>query len=334
MKILIIESCEKKINSDYSNTSIVHVRNSLIISDILGADLITHETDIPKFIDNKYDYIICMYASPYMKWKKYIKILEKNMNAKLIWLVNDHDLEDNILLRQAILYQDRKYSVICNNPQEGYRHWILGKNILDKKLKDFICGWTTINLNVLIFTTEKRVLINDGLFNYVKKGLVYYGTFRKYRTVDILKYNGLEYTISTSKKNQIKYLNSGIKSNLIGRLDWTKGKETLVNFKYSIYFEDLHTHTNYAYMANRYYECLMCGVLMFFDDTCIETIKKSNYKVPEYLIVSGKKDLEAKIKAINLGSDLYRSLLTDQESNFEAIIEEKRTVVKSLKELL
>ena len=31
-KTLIIESCEKRINEDFSNTSIVHVRNSMILA--------------------------------------------------------------------------------------------------------------------------------------------------------------------------------------------------------------------------------------------------------------------------------------------------------------
>ncbi|GAG07563.1 unnamed protein product, partial [marine sediment metagenome] len=70
MNILIIESCEKGIKADFSNTSIVHVRNSLIIADILKADLVTHESHIDWAMGKDYDSIICAYASPYMKWKK------------------------------------------------------------------------------------------------------------------------------------------------------------------------------------------------------------------------------------------------------------------------
>ena len=124
---LIIESCEKANNLD--STSIVHVRNSLIISDAIGADFISHESQVNGHAGEKYDNIICMYASHYMKWRKYFPIIENNPDANLYWLVNDHDLEDNTLLRKAITELGRSYDMVCNNPRSGYRHWILNKNI-------------------------------------------------------------------------------------------------------------------------------------------------------------------------------------------------------------
>jgi hypothetical protein len=52
MKILIIESCEKIIKEE-SIGSIVHVRNSVIIQNILQCDLISHESQIQKVVENK-----------------------------------------------------------------------------------------------------------------------------------------------------------------------------------------------------------------------------------------------------------------------------------------
>jgi hypothetical protein len=330
-KVLIIESCEKKINSDYSNTSIVHVRNSLIISDILKADLITHESQISRYANNKYDFIICMYASPYMKYKQYFELLKNNMSAKLFWLVNDHDLEDNILLRNAVLSLDKTYDMICNNPRTSYRHWILGKKLKDRKLNDFIINWHTLNLNTLIFNAKKREFRNDTLFSHKKEKIIYYGTFRKYRILDMLDYNGLDYTISTSKKNQHKYKASGIEAKFIDRLKWDKNNETLFHFKYSIYFEDVHTHNNFAFMANRYYECIMCDVLMFFDYRCINTIDKSKYNIPKYLIVKNAKEMKLKVNELNHNDGLYNDLLNEQNGNTKLILNEKSTVENNLK---
>ncbi|GAG20648.1 unnamed protein product, partial [marine sediment metagenome] len=256
---------------------------------------------------------------------KYFKLLEKNKDAKLFWLVNDHDLEDNILLRQALLKQGRSYDMICNNPREGYRHWILGKNINGGKLNSFIDNWNTINLNVLIFNRQEKKKLKR-LFDLKREGVVYFGTFRKHRATDMLDYNGLDYVISTSKKNQSKYRAAGIEATFIEKLKWDIGDENLCNFKYSIYFEDTHTHSNYAYMANRYYECLMCGVLMFFDGRCVDTISKSKYHVPNYLIVNKGKDLAEKISRLNEDQSLYKQLLAEQESNFDAIEKEKQEV--------
>jgi hypothetical protein len=333
-KILIIESCEKKINRDYSNSSIVHVRNSLIITDVLGADLITHESEIPLYENEDYDVIIVMYASHYTKWKKYISFLESNPEAKLFWLVNDHDLEDNVLLRKAIIELGRNYDMICNNPREGYRHWILGKKVLDKKLNDFIINWNTINLNTLIFTDEKRQFIQDTFFEKKKEGIIYFGTYRKYRSKDMLDYNDCDYTISTSKKNQIKYQRDGIDAKFINRLSWEKGKEDLFNFKYSIYFEDIHTHDNYAFMANRYYECLMTNVIMFFDHRCKATIEKSGYTIPKFLIVENGAELEAKVELLNDDPIAYNEALEIQRSNFPKIMSEKKEVIEKLIEIV
>ena len=336
-RILIIESCEKKINRDYSNTSIVHVRNSLIIADILKADLITHESEIEPHTGKKYDHIICMYASPYMKYKKYIGLLEDNLAARFYWLVNDHDLEDNILLRNMVKKHGIKYDMICNNARGSYRSWILNKKVADGVLNDYIENWYHINLNVLIFNESARkeqvFFEQDCLFPTERRGTIYYGTFRKWRSDDLREYNVLNYWLSTSEKNKVKYQQAGIQpEHFIQRLDWTKGKETLAKFRYSFYVEDQHTHTNFAFMANRYYECLMCGVLMFFDYRCKETIEKSGYDVPSFLIGTPE-EIAKTIESFEKEPVARQRYLKLQEDNIPLILQEKTEVIEELKNI-
>ena len=330
-KTLIIESCEKRINEDFSNTSIVHVRNSMIIAKEVGCDLVSHDSQID--MNKIYDNIICAYASPYMKYKKYLPILLSNPNAKMYWMVNDHDLEDNILLRNWVLETNKQYNVICNNPRSGYRHWILAKNINNKKLNDYINNWYTINLNCLVFNQLANVAPSNDLFARKKSGCIYFGTFRKHRSEDMLRYNGADYTISTSTKNQIKYKDANISANFIDKIGWRIGNEDLANYKYSIYFEDKHTHDNYAFMANRYYECLMCNVLMFFDYKCSLVMERSGYKIAPSMIVKNGSDLNDTIKELDNDSVTFQYLLEIQRSNIPLIIKERSEVLLTLKNI-
>lgn len=339
MSVLMIESCEKVLNKGIVNTSIVHVRNSMLLRDELGWDLIGHESEIPLVDGKKYDEIICMYSSPYQKYNAYLNVLLDNPEAKMFWLVNDHDLEDNILLRKWLTVEKKPYHMICNNPREGYRHWILGKNILEKKLNDWIDEWYTVNLNALVF--DEKVF--QSIPTRAKRRCIYYGTFRKHRIKDLLKFNGLDYVISSSQKNFDKFVTSGVRANRTRRLHWGPrttglfgGRETLLSdFKYSLYVEDDHTHTNYAFMANRFYECVMYKTLLFFHDRCDLVVRHSGYTIDPYLVVEDGKQLQDRIDKLEKNGDKYNELLNGQSMNVGTILKHRTEalvqIVKAVK---
>jgi len=326
LQVLIIESCEKK-NIDKSS-SIVHVRNSLLIKEKLGFDFISHESEIKNVISNKYDVIICAYSSPYMRYKQYIDVLLANPNAKIIWLVNDHDVEDNILLRNWVKITNNQFHMICNNPRSGYRHWILNKNINEKKLNDWINEWHTINLNCLIFEESKY----DETKNFHdKEGIVYYGTHRKHRIFDMIRYNGAGYALSSSKKNHEKFKNSGIEAQFIEKMLWEEKDSDmfepvglrLKDYLITLYFEDNHTHTNYAFMANRFYESLMCNTLIIYDESCNETIKKSGFNIHPMQIVQNSKELINISEQLSSDKNMYQMFLKIQQSNVIKVLKEQ-----------
>lgn len=336
MNILIIESCEKKYDG-LKNTSIVHVRNSLIIQEFLGCDLLSHISEIPLYENKKYDVIICMYASPYMKYDAYLPLLLQNSDAKMFWLVNDHDLEDNILLRKWSHQTGKQYHVICNNPREGYRGWILRKKSADRLLNDWIDQWYTLNLNTLIFDINT---FKDPLPE--KEGIVYYGTFRKNRLNDLRDYNGLRYDLSASKKNHKKFQDAGIEAKFVDKLDWQESENLLVraltkrlcDYKYSLYIEDVHTHENYAFMANRFYECLMHKTILFYDYRCYATIKKSGYEISSYQIVHNSDDMSQTIEFLENTPDVYNQILETQNSNVIKVMEERNTVLTTIRDTI
>lgn len=328
MNILIIESTSKRkpLLEDYSDTSIVHCRNSLILKKALNADLLDGEYFLPEVLSKQYDVIICCYASPYMPHIPYRQVLQNNPNARYIWLVNDHDVEDNQLLRWGIQNMGLGYDMICNNPREGYRHWILGKNIANKKLNDFIGKWLTVNLNSLIMDEVSAVDPSQ------KNGIVYYGTYRKWRAKSFRRFLTDGVYLSASNKNWKKFQSIGCTCNFIPKLEWQKNNESLRWFKYSIYMEDEHTHTNYAFLANRFYEALMADAVMLFDAECSNTIAKCGYDIPAHLILNDEKikdGVVAYAKTID-----FDASLAHQKTFIAKAMDEKTNAIKQIKEFV
>ena len=328
MNILIIEATSKRkpLAEDYSDTSIVHCRNSIILKNALGADLLDGEYALPQVLEKQYDVIICCYASPYMPHVPYRAIFDKNPNARYIWLVNDHDVEDNQLLRWGVINKGISYDMICNNPREGYRHWILNKNIAGKKLNDFIGGWLTVNLNSLIMEDNLPPVANN------KDGVIYYGTYRKWREDAFKRFLTKGVTLSASNKNWKKFEAIGCDCNFIPKLEWPKGNEDLRNYKYSIYIEDIHTHKNYAFLANRFYEALMADVVILFDAECSNTIAKCGYALHEDTIID-KSKLKNGIADYTKTLD-FKKLLEYQRSFLHKAISEKKDAIKLIKDFI
>ena len=328
MNILIIEATSKRkpLAEDYSDTSIVHCRNSIILKNALGADLLDGEYALPEVLKKQYDVIVCCYASPYMPNIPYREVLKKNPNARYVWLVNDHDIEDNQLLRWGIVEMGLSYDMICNNPREGYRHWILNKKIKDGRLNQFIKQWLTVNLNSLIMRDPV------GVDLAAKDGVIYYGTYRKWRQESFEKYLKKGITLSASSKNWKKYQAIGCDCTYIPKLEWTKGNEDLRKYKYSIYIEDLHTHTNYAFLANRFYEALMADTVILFDSVCKNTIEKCGYDLSPNVIITPEKLEMGLTNYVNSLS--FENELAHQRKFIPQALAERQTAIDQIKNFL
>lgn len=249
----------------------VHCRNALELHRKLGVELIEGEEDAYK-LDQPWDNIICNYASFYMPWRAYFDKVMKS-DANLYWMINDHDVEDNILLRNILQATngERKYSVISNNTQQGFRQWILRKWIIkgEKRLEDCIQNWHTVNLNALTYEPIERTN-NTELFEHKA---MYWGSWRKWRLPYFKKYSHPSITFSTSPKNVKKLVSNGCVYNYVPPLKW--GKESLLaSANAALYIEDPHTHDNYAYPANRFYESLSYDLDILFDSSVVQTASR------------------------------------------------------------
>jgi hypothetical protein len=246
----------------------VHLRNALQLHRELGFELVECEDDAHKLAETDWDNIIVSYASFYVPWRAYFDHVMRS-RARLWWLVNDHDIEDSMLLR-AVLHETagrRRYSVISNNTRAGYRQWILRKWIFRDRLRlgDCIEDWHTVNLNALTYEDQRSA--DPVALELFHMPAIYWGSWRKWRLPYFEKYSDPRISFSTSGKNARKLHRLGCRYNFIPKLLW--GRSSQLHFaNATIYIEDPHTHSNYAFPANRFYEAISYGVDVYFDPTC------------------------------------------------------------------
>lgn len=220
------------------NPIAVSYRNAEIIADELGADILMYKHDKLKPV--KYDVIILTYTNRYTDYKTLEGII----------------LRDNP--RQYLL-QTEYEPVIAS-----YRH---NKSL--KRITNFDNQkWPSINTNLLIAR-------NPNLLHEKKYDCVYYSRFRANRLKYCVEYLQGDIYLSTHPKNHKHYYHAGCRPRVIKHLDWTKGRETLNQFRYSLYIEDEYTHNVFNNLANRWYEAGFCNNVVFFDYRCENTIRKS-----------------------------------------------------------
>ena len=274
MNIALIEIYPNK-KLDLSKAIDAHLRNSIIVSKYLKADLLCIEKDFKNALNKKYDILILGYASHYAPFQLINKLLKNNPNAKKIVLSNEYNIASSI-------GGFKPYELIAN-----YEKINTSKSVIKQYF---------LNLNYLLAKNSNE-LINK------KYDCIYYGTFRINRSEYFKKYLKEDIYLSTSPKNFKKYKHIGCSSKLLTKLSWVDTKETLNLFRYQLYIEDVNTHSNFNNLANRYYEAGFCNNVVFFDVNCRNTINKSelNYykeQVEDY-IVESYEDLQKKIKECN-----------------------------------
>lgn len=283
MKIVIFETVPPKIekNETIGRTD-AHYRNSKIISEILKADLFIFKSQYLKNIKNKYDVIILACNSIGLPYDLMSKIIENNKQAKLFYISNEYTNITGGFLNKY------KWEIIANYEI---------KNQIKFSLKNHL-----LNLN-LLFSRNPNSTIQK------KYDCIYYGTFRKNREIYFNRYLKKNVYLSTSGRgfggqaNFKFFKHIGCDFKAISKLSWDFKKETLNQFRYSLYIEDVYTHSVFNNLANRWYEAGFCNNVVFFDVNCWNTIRKSEIayfeeQIKDY-IVSSYDELIAKIEYCN-----------------------------------
>lgn len=265
MKVAIIE-----VVAISPNPIDAHVRNAIEIYNHLrkSGHQISFMANNTPTINEKFDVVIFSYASFYFEFKKYEKFVEINKDSHYVWITNEYDLGMNSFMRKKVKH------VIAN-----FRN-----NSIDK------FNNLVVNLNTLLFNgvNEKQI---------EKFDVCYYGTHRVGREKYFKKYLKNEMILSTSPKNHKFFKDMGCTCRFTGKFHWQKGQETLNQFKASLYIEDEYTHDVFNHLANRFYEALTTKTAVFFDKSCLDTIKKSNCFVDSFFIVDSYDELIEKMRS-------------------------------------
>jgi len=302
----------RKLIIDLTNTTSLensinaHTRNILEINKYLKFDIFpSGEKFLRLALKRKYEKIVFSYSSSRCPFFLINKLLDKNNDAKLYWVINDYKESP-----PSFLLNRKNVTVICNNKMSENRNF------------NFVHKWHLINLNSLI--------LNDDKPNFKKRKheIIYYGSYRINREKYFKEYLHSPVVISTSKKNIKKYKKIGCSSNIIDKLNW--GTNPLEKFNFSLCMEDVKSHKIYSHAPNRIYESIFSGCLPIIDINMKRNLEMTNLFIPDCLYVNNYNDMINKIEKIDR-QELSETLF---DKNIEIMREEKNAALKNIVEIL
>lgn len=279
-----------------NNPIAVSYRNAEILADELGADLLMYKDD--KLQNKEYDVIILPYFNRYTDYETLKKLVKQNQKRFL--------LRSEYEGVHAIFKAFNPYFEICN----------------------FERGQNFLNTNLLIARKPNELITK-------KYDCIYYSRYRADRMKYCKEYLQGNIYLSTHPKNHKHFYHAGCKPRLIKHIDWTPKKETLNLFRYSLYIEDVYTHSVFNNLANRWYEAGFCNNVVFFDVNCWNTIRKSEIgqyeeEIKDYIVSSHSELLEK----INYCNKNFEKHLTIQKSWRKDELLHKANMIQSLKDII
>jgi len=264
-----------------NNPTTAHTRNALRLAEITDLKLVSTIEECKELNRNDFNQFVIIGAAFYPKTAEIDQWIRNGEINRVVWINNEYQVSPNS--EYVRLFKDFPSLLISNIENKE-------SNKSAKSFNDFL----PINLNILLFDCKKRPV-------FKKYDLVYYGTYRSDRRLALQKYfNQSEYHLSSSQKNIRKFNQlAGCNAIFCDKLNWESEKETLNLFKYSLYLEDEFTHANFNYLANRFYEALMCNAVLIFDVSCRNTLEKSGYPILEKFFVSNYAELKNKVETLD-----------------------------------
>ena len=287
-----------------------------ICNNVPGCELLQYEDYVKADCHRNIDAIVYFYSSYYAKFDEIITVMKKHPNAKLYWLYNEYALSLNSSI--AKYFHKRGYEVITNL-KDGH-----GKDVLTTSKKIHV-----LNMNVTAYRDE----IDQKPFEVRPHELLYYGMFRPDRQQYINEYyqNAI---VSTSAKNVTRFKMNGLSAKFVDKLVWGRNDSTLNRVKFSVYVEDKRIHQDrYSHLADRFYECVSNGVVLFFDRNCIKNVTMSGYNIEDYFFVSDKIELNDKMNEISINLTIrdryFSNVVRDIEQEKQNLRQEFLSVFES-----
>lgn len=201
---------------------------------------------------------------------QYISLIKSMPHLEIVWVQNDYSIPI------------RTYQKYLTNPQLQTSTWSNMPYYVKKKRDQYI------NWNMLTYRpTPLRIP--------EKKGIVYWGAFRKDRIESFEQFfqqGTYPIHISTANKNSAqKFLNLSSekdrpKSSLHFYKPFPDVIQSIKQFQATLYMEDQWSTNHYNSPANRFYEALSAGVPILFERKSQATFEKAGYDVTPYVVHS------------------------------------------------
>lgn len=232
-------------------------------------------------------------ASLYCDFREELKALcEKN--DRIIYVGNDYKIE--IPSQISFIKKMPGFTLVANHD-----------NFANYK------NYKYVNFNQLTFEPNKE------LVGKRYSGIAYYGAYREGRELYFKKYfsanSGKDVFISSSIGGRKKFTRINPKINFFEMKNVIRDFSL---FESTIYIEDKRTHKLYNSPANRFYECLSAGVLIYFDKSCLNTFNRAGIDISEFVIDSPveiiydektlHKQRELLYKTVNYRAELDREI--------------------------
>lgn len=274
----------------YTATS-VFLRTALWLRYYLGVDIVDSYDKFRWYVGDgiQVDNIIVSFSTRYNHFEWELEFLEKcGKNARIYYM----NAERENTLPASLFYYKGKFGVITNCAH------ITGI----KRDYDFY----NININALTYRGHSWGNIGNRRYD-----IIYWGNFRENRVKYFIKYlNNPRVHISTNRKNIYRYRKAGVdKATYIGKLVWYPGRETLLNYKATVYIEDEITHNSYDHLANRFYEALNTGLVIFWGEETDNTIRRAKLEVPDFVRVKSCEDLLSRVDDMKRDGLRYNMLV-------------------------
>lgn len=259
-------------SSKYSSTSVAaSTRNAKILSDELNIPMISTYEECEQLNASDYHCFIVVGSMFYPETARIERWIRSHRGKpNIVWINNEYRTTPNSEYYR--LMKDYHSIIIANT-----------ESIKSNRHDEF----HLVNLNALMFHGANEII-------HKELDHIYFGTYRPGRRLYFQKYfkDNLFHIASNKKNLKQFYQLAAADGKWLNTLNFEPRKESLNLFRFSLYLEDEHTHENYHHLANRFYECLNCNVVQFFDVSCMNTITQSNFEVDPYFIVSSFEEYE------------------------------------------
>lgn len=311
MKIALIDIKGDDNRTIETNAS-VNIRNMQLLASSLQCDFYYNTAMLRT---KRYDVIIFGFGSISSEINKTSDFVKQANPKKLIWLVGEYEQSMNPSLFYSCQKTGLKFETIQN--------FEITKNFGKLNAKQHF-----VNINLLISKPPNS--LNDKKYD-----CIYYSRWRPGREEYLKRYLQGEIYFSSDSKNFKQHKHIGCNPKYIKKLSWENKKETLNQFRYSLYIEDKYTHKVFNNLANRWYEAGFCNCVVFFDINCWNTIRKSEIaqfeeQIKDY-IVTDYESLQEKIKYCN--EDFEKHLAVQKSWRLSELILRKQMIEK-LKEII